>query len=102
MRVYIFTSKGIIYIAHIRWVNKSTTAAVAEIVTDNNIAQNYGQYTVACFIDHCKVFNSVKPSVLFDKLIYYGVVQHTVGWFKNYFLDSTQSTRISGSLSASK
>lgn len=82
--------------------NKSTTAAIAEIVTDINIAQNFGQFTVACFIDYCKVFNSVKPSVLFDKLSAYGIIPDTIGWFKNYFLNRTQSTRTSVSLSKLK
>lgn len=69
------------------------------MVTDINIAQNFGQFSVPCFIDYCKAFNSVKPSVLFKKLGTYGVTLQTVDWFENYFHNRTQMTRMGGLLS---
>lgn len=49
----------------------------------------------------CKAFDSIKPTILFKKLEYYGLSRNTLLWFKDYFSNRNQTVRIKNCYSES-
>lgn len=74
--------------------NKSTTAAISELVCYINRAMNANELSLCAFIDYKKAFDCVNFSVLFSKLLDVGISNRNIEWFYNYFQNRTQCVRI--------
>lgn len=67
-------------------------------------AKNFDKnnYSVAVFLDFCKVFDTVSHSILFDKLTYYGIKNIDNAWFGSYFKKRKQKVIVNGVYSNEK
>lgn len=73
---------------------RSTTGAIANLVSDLNLAYNNNEYSIAVYIDFSKAFDSIRPDILLKKLKNYGIGDKMLNWLNNYFTDRTQRVRI--------
>ena len=70
--------------------NKSTIGSASELTDDIGLGLNEGQYTVACFVDLRKAFDTVNHEVLINKLFEYGFHNNTILWLQNYLRNRKQ------------
>ena len=64
--------------------NKSTIASATELTDDIGQGLNENMYTVACFVDLRKAFDTVNHDVLISKLHEFGYHNNTVLWLQDY------------------
>ena len=66
----------------------------------NNIQEalnkNIPEYTVGCFLDLKKAFDTANHNILLQKMHHYGFRGISLTWFKNYLLDRTQVVNVNG------
>lgn len=80
--------------------DRSTTAAITELVCNINCAMNVNEYTLCAFIDYKKAFDCVDFSVLFSKLLDIGICNRNIEWFYDYFHNRTQCVRVGEHISS--
>ena len=79
--------------------NHETTHAILKALEKIYEDKEEGSFTVAIFIDLKKAFDTVKHSILLDKLEYLGI---DPGWFKSYLDQRPQYTEINGKRSSNQ
>ena len=78
---------------------KSTENAVTSIVSRILQAKEKKESSYCIFLDFAKAFDTVNHNILVEKLDYYGVKDHALGWFKSYLNNRAQYTQIGETLS---
>ena len=79
--------------------NHSCIDCVTKFSFDVLKNRSLGKHTMACFADLSKAFDSISHNVLFAKLDHYGIRGKTLFWFKSYFNERTQCTKIDSCIS---
>ena len=68
----------------------STIDAVTKFATDVSLSLENKQSTLAVYLDLLKAFDTIDHSILLRKLLYYGVRDQALNWFRTYLLNRKQ------------
>jgi endonuclease/exonuclease/phosphatase (EEP) superfamily protein YafD len=80
----------------------STTHAVLKVISKIQEATRNGKWVMCIFIDVAKAFNCMDPSLLAEKLGWYGLNNQTTSFIKSYLSDRMQTSLINGTRSEKK
>jgi hypothetical protein len=70
--------------------NHSTTTALLKVTDDILCASDKGQNTCLILLDYSKAFDTLDHKLLFTKLLYFGVGNDALDFFKSYFSGRSQ------------
>ena len=76
--------------------HRSTISTTAKFIDDILIEMNERQYTVACFIDLKKAFDTINHQILMQKLPHFGINDKTCNWVQNYLENRKQKCTVNG------
>lgn len=96
---YFFNNKLIVNCQHGFRKNFSCETALHEIINDLNKFRYSRFNTVILFIDFCKAFDSVMPSILLHKLKLYGFSNSAIQLITSYFQNRKQIVKFNSVLS---
>ena len=70
---------------------RSTVITETELTDDIGMGLNNNEYTIACFIDLRKAFDTVNHKILLNKLQNFGLHKNTISWLENYLSQRYQT-----------
>jgi hypothetical protein len=76
--------------------------ALIDMVDKISIATGSKRFAVGRFIDLSKAFDTIKHSILLEKLQHYGIRGIPIGWFKSYMNNRMQYVEYKGVYSSLK
>ena len=76
--------------------HRLTISTTAKFIDDILIEMNERQYTVACFIDLKKAFDTINHQILMQKLPHFGINDKTCNWVQNYLENRKQKCTVNG------
>ena len=79
---------------------KSTISTIAAFTDDILKGLNEKQYTVACFIDLRKAFDTINHEILLKKIVAFGVTDKIKLWITNYLKNRQQKCTVNGRTSS--
>ena len=72
---------------------------LVDLVEEISTTLDQGDYAVSIFLDLSKAFDTVNHSILLSKLLFYGISNSDIIWFKSYLNKSKQRVSVNGVMS---
>ena len=77
----------------------TTMDCLVDLVEEISTTLDQGDYAVPIFLDLSKAFDTVNHSILLSKLLFYGISNSDIIWFKSYLNKRKQRVSVNGVMS---
>ena len=95
-----FSSENIIIPNQYGFKPGSTTMdCLVDLIEEIYTSLDQGNYAVSIFLDLSKAFDTVNDSILLSKLLFYGIQNPYINWFKSYLNKRKQRVFVNGTTS---
>ena len=95
-----FSSENIIIPNQYGFKPGSTTMdCLVDLTEEISTSLDQGNYAVSIFLDLSKAFDTVNHSILLSKLLFYGIQNPYINWFKSYLNKRKQRVFVNGTTS---
>ena len=95
-----FSSENIIIPNQYGFKPGSTTMdCLVDLIEEISTSLDQGNYAVSIFLDLGKAFDTVNHSILLSKLLFYGIQNPYINWFKSYLNKRKQRVFVNGTTS---